>query len=695
VTATRPYNGPTGYVNADGTPLTSDDWGWGTYPQNLQGIVADVIPLIDPLIDFSQYDNDNDGFVDSVIFTHAGPGAEITGSANDIWSSAWNLSVGQGPGPLLTQDGVSVDNFTFDPEYMVAPGDQTIGVYAHELGHTLFGLPDLYDPDNTSYGVGNWSLMGTGGWNGPLMWVPWIGWIPNGASPAWPDAWSRTVMGFEPTIMTDSDLPGWILPPVDTGPGLVVRLQSPQLGPKEYFLLENRQQIGFDSWLPGTGLLIWHVDEDKWNRWEHNTYECTQTLKCNCPVYHPLVSLEQADGALHLENKNNDGDGGDPFPGTSSNTAFGFGTTPESGSYYASSCPTNSCISVTNIVTSSPPLIQADLQVVCKSAGACANILPTGQVGWGQAGSTVTHTASVQNCSTTTDTFDLTTTGLWPSAVYTRSGQTAMTQTRSLAPGAVEYVNITVTVPSSASPGASDIITLSAASNNSPTVSANGLLMTRAPERVLLVDDDRGSPNVEGAYTMALSSNYIAYDYWNVNLGGSPSASTLAAHEAVVWFTGIPWPDTLSARDELALASYLDGGGQLFLSSQEYLYDAARSAFSRDYLHVGKYLDNTGTGLVIGQPGDPIGGRAGTYNLLPYATLSDQVTPCRSATTAFVDAGGISNAISHDSGTWKLLFLAWPFENLIPPHASGVMGTVMEWFGISYRIYLPLVLRNS
>jgi hypothetical protein len=58
-----------------------------------------------------------------------------------------------------------------------------------------------------------------------------------------------------------------------------------------------------------------------------------------------------------------------------------------------------------------------------------------------------------------------------------------------------------------------------------------------------------------------------------------------------------------------------------------------------------------------------------------------------------VDQGGLTNGLTYDSGTWKVLFLAWPFENLAPPDAEAVMASAMEWFGVLHRVYLPLVLR--
>jgi len=102
----------------------------------------------------------------------------------------------------------------------------------------------------------------------------------------------------------------------------------------EYFLLENKQFNGFDNSLPGTGLLIWHVDESvdgNWNEW------------------HPKIGLVQADGLQQLEHKNSYGDWGDPFPGTSSNSTFTATSTPNSKAYSGA----DTFVSVTNVPESS------------------------------------------------------------------------------------------------------------------------------------------------------------------------------------------------------------------------------------------------------------------------------------------------------------------------------------------------------
>ncbi len=55
------------------------NYGTGTYPNNARKLAEDAVLLADPLVDFSQYDNDGDGWVDTVFIVHAGQGAEFTG----------------------------------------------------------------------------------------------------------------------------------------------------------------------------------------------------------------------------------------------------------------------------------------------------------------------------------------------------------------------------------------------------------------------------------------------------------------------------------------------------------------------------------------------------------------------------------------------------------------------------------------
>ena len=303
---------------------TNGDNGMGSYPQNSQKLVEDVVQLIDGMVDYSKYDNDNDGDVDALIIIHSGPGAEYTGNADDIWSHKWGT---RNP-PRL--DGVWITAYSIQPEYWSNPGDMTIGVYCHELGHSVFGLPDLYDTDYSSEGLGNWSLMSGGSWNGN-----------SGDTPSYPDAYCHVQMGYvDPVIISTNSL-SQSISQVETNSEIYLLYPNNTPG-DEYFLVENRQLVGYDSDLRRGGLHIYHIDEGVNSQNEKEWYPGFTSSG------HYMVALEQADGAWDLEKNNNSNDRGDVYPGNTDNRTFNYNSTPNSRKYNG----TDTEIGIVNISTS-------------------------------------------------------------------------------------------------------------------------------------------------------------------------------------------------------------------------------------------------------------------------------------------------------------------------------------------------------
>ncbi|MBN1212624.1 MAG: M6 family metalloprotease domain-containing protein [candidate division Zixibacteria bacterium] len=287
---------------------TDSAFGTGIYPNNSQKLVEDLVNQVDYLVDFGEYDNDNDGYLDILLVIHSGSGAEYTRDRNDIWSHKWNIS-------RILRDGVYISDYTIQPEFWSTPGDMTIGVYCHELSHG-FGLPDLYDTDGSSYGIGYWGIMAYGSWNGPNG---------RGGSPAHHCAWSKIQMGIAGVVDITSTQVDLAVSAVETG-GTIYRLRTADMGTGEYFLIENRQPYGYDAYLPSSGLLIWHIDDSKSTNREE-WYPGENRLE------HYLVALEQADGLFELEQRDDFGDSGDPFPGTTYQTSFNAATVPDNSSY--------------------------------------------------------------------------------------------------------------------------------------------------------------------------------------------------------------------------------------------------------------------------------------------------------------------------------------------------------------------------
>lgn len=334
--------------------------GLGTWPNNAQQMAEDAVALADSDVDFSKFDGDGDGVVDGVFVVHAGPGAEETGLGSDIYSHKWNLRFAD------SRDGVTIYPYTTEPEEWAGlVGDATagqlisIGVFCHEFGHVL-GLLDLYDTSASpqNQGVGDWGLMGYGVYTHPAG-------MPLGTTPAHPCAWSKVRLGWVQPTWVLQDSAGVVLPPVETS-GQVFRLWTNGLDVGEYFLLENRQPIGFDSTLversttmgtgPAHGLVIYHVDD---------------TVLGDDNVAHKQVDVEEAggpeapSGSPGTQNLDvpfgqvaaqlacgttpnvtgNLGDRFDPWPGATGQTSFDSNSCPDSHSY----CGAASQVAVENI----------------------------------------------------------------------------------------------------------------------------------------------------------------------------------------------------------------------------------------------------------------------------------------------------------------------------------------------------------
>jgi M6 family metalloprotease-like protein len=309
------------------------------------------------MVDFAPYDQDGDCYVDALAIIHQGTGEEASPLSTDIWSHSWDLNSAyysgfSHHGNYTTNDRCAADTTRFVKvkDYIIMPEKQdsniaTIGVFAHEYGHVL-GLPDLYDTDGSSEGIGRWSLMASGSWNGLSH---------GGDRPAHLDPWSKYAMNWiAPTQLTTSTTGINFAPAATDSSFYQLRPGSPLTGSGEYFLVENRQQTGFDAGLPGNGLLVWHIDEQVGTDNDREWYPgCT-----NCSS-HYKVALIQADGLYQLEKNSNRGDGGDPFPGSASRTAISALTTPNNTLYSAAS----SGFSISGI-TSVAQLITADITVL-------------------------------------------------------------------------------------------------------------------------------------------------------------------------------------------------------------------------------------------------------------------------------------------------------------------------------------------
>ena len=233
-------------------------------------------------VDFSKYDMDGDGEVDNVHIFFAG-GDESEGDGDDrIWAHQWYITTGGGL-PVLTLDGKTIDRYScsseltrpsaYSSKYVIAG----IGAFCHEYSHTL-GLPDFYDTnyETNGYSAGLWgftSLMDMGSYNN------------NGNTPPYYNAIERELLGLS-TPMTIKEGASYSMGPIHED-GRYYRMDTDRN--KEYYLFECRAAEGWDAYIGGEGMLVYHIDKTDSKLWEYSN-------KINYQLSHQCADLIEADG---------------------------------------------------------------------------------------------------------------------------------------------------------------------------------------------------------------------------------------------------------------------------------------------------------------------------------------------------------------------------------------------------------------
>jgi len=316
-----------------------------------------VTSLMAANFDFSKYDTNGDCEVDSLLIIYQGTGAADSPNKNNIWPHMFSVTpITTNSTCAATLGKITVSTYIIvnEVQYSVALPMKmnTIGTFAHEYGHIL-GLPDLYDTIGTSYGAGDWSLMAVGSY----------GQSPGGRagdSPSHLDAWSKASLGWvTPTFITGISTQS--IGPIETSAGVIYKPEC-SAPPTEYFLVENRQQLGFDAGLPASGLLIWHIDEAViaagLNTNTVNANACVPA-GANCATTHYGVELVQADNLWELENGTNAGDPGDVYTSLT-NTLFSSSASPNSNIYSGSL----SGVTIKDIDSTPTPTIKATFDII-------------------------------------------------------------------------------------------------------------------------------------------------------------------------------------------------------------------------------------------------------------------------------------------------------------------------------------------
>ncbi len=293
-------------------------------------MIRDAIQMLDATTDFSVYDTDGDGKIDNVYCIYAGQGEASGGSANTIWPHSWNLT---SAGLSLTVDGKRVYSYACSAEYLTSSLVDGIGTFCHEFSHVM-GLPDLYTTSYNSYQTltpGSYSLMDYGSYSN------------NSRTPPTYSIYERNAMGWAELEQLQPGVPrkGTLEHMLTSNKGYVIATDKTN----EFFLLENRQLKDWDTYLPGHGMLVWHIDYNQsiWNSNSPNNQA------------HQYVDIIEAGGSAN--NTSAATMAKYPFPGTAKVTEFTSSTTPALKSWSGTAID----VPLTAITETSAGLIKFDV----------------------------------------------------------------------------------------------------------------------------------------------------------------------------------------------------------------------------------------------------------------------------------------------------------------------------------------------
>jgi M6 family metalloprotease-like protein len=246
--------------------------------ENVHKLIIEACQMVDDQVKWSDYDWNDDGYVDQVYVMYAGKGQADGGGAYTIWPHEYELSSalspdGFRPGNPLELQEMKIDTYACGPELNGLGNRDGIGTLCHEFSHCL-GLPDFYDTredvdeKDMNYGMLTWSLMDYGCYNG------------DGYMPCNYTGYERWFCGWiEPTELAADTVVTDMKSLADYGDVFIIYNQAHR---NEYLILQNIQQKGWDAEAYGNGLLVMHVDYDYWY-WAGNVVNNT-TDRQRCTV---------------------------------------------------------------------------------------------------------------------------------------------------------------------------------------------------------------------------------------------------------------------------------------------------------------------------------------------------------------------------------------------------------------------------
>lgn len=662
--------------------------------------VIDVIVVADETVDFSKYVRSTDAsyaYVPQIMVVHTGSDA-ATG-ADNIWSHRWNIRwrLNQrktNPGEAIIDptrvlsNGMYKTNDMYEGKPVVIIGDYAIqpemegqsntngplveiGVFAHEFGHVL-GLPDLYDTDYTSEGLGNWCLMAAGSYGG------------DGRSPEYPShmsAWCKETLGWITPTVVSSYMKQKEISSTTQNPE-IYKLNYRNTPGGQYWLVENRQKTGFDRNLATSGLLIFHIDPTGIQSNEN----------------HPRVDLEQADGRRDLNNGRNRGDDGDPYPGSANNRNFDGFTTPDSRNYALQ----QSYVGVRKI-SSSGSVMKADLDVGTRAyVNILGAALKEGALGNGNSRIDAGETGDV--VVQLSNVYPVAASDAQVIVVSQDSDVTVSPTPQSVNIGALENGEFTLSGAISLSEQTISRTTSIGIAVVTPedTVSSTFEVVFGYPKYLIADLDSIPSENAVRFYRNALDQKQIPFEVVR-QATAFPAEHALSERDVVIWFSGRRKSYTIPDSLADSLKAFLLRGGKAFLSGQNIARDLKQrnSPLQTEVLRA-SYSKNVAFGRTVYGIGsdDIIGAHIQKVTVAGGDGASNQVSPDELAVDTMIAKPSFrwnNQSTGGYAGVWwqepsagtKVVFWAFGFEAISDSAAgsntrSEALTAVLNWFsGVS------------
>ncbi len=601
-----------------------------------------ALQLADPTVNFAAYN------YQFVIFIHAGPDQSATANPNHIWSFATDLS-------YATNDGVTIESGCCGPEI-----NAQIGVFAHEMGHTL-GCPDYYDTSYTTHGTGEWDVMGSSCWCGS----------PQGSNPGHFNPYSKQVtLGWvSPTVISVTTLGATLRQWEEYPDALRITASGAE---SFFFIYTNKTCARFDRYAHSSGLVIWHYDT---NGAQSNRNRMRLAVE----------EWDYLDGTQEIRLALNRGEPTDPFQNDS--TGMNGLTTPSTylGTGAASGwtwCNISGCGATMKLdllkpgttrelsanfpkASGTPPLIEST------SVTISSEIFNTGSTSAsnvkvkffdGEPGNGGVQIGTNQTIATLAGNSKATASVSWlaqPTGIHT------------------VYVQVDP-----------DKTITEADEGNNVQKSTIRVWPRNAP--ILMVDDDMNY-EFQAAYEAALTA--LGYPY--VMVTGTASLALMQNYEILIWFTGgNRQSGALNAAEIANIKTYLGTGKNAwFLSHRlasalgdpgttlpgvdpDFLGDYLGAIYNRTYYAYNSWANGTG---------DEIGGTNSFQLSIPLGrAFSDSMGVNTSATSSMSSSYEKQYAVKKDNGTWKTVFFGFDLSQVVSVSDRNLLTQrVLDWFRMS------------